>query len=77
MCVFPVKLRHGDPGETLKTYSFLDSCGWGTFVLERLLKRGFYGNVNLELIFRIKDMDNSNDIPLQIYLKNFQSKWKI
>ena len=33
--------------------------------------QGFHGNVNLELIFQIKDMDNSNDIPLQIYLNNF------
>ena len=71
MCVVPVKLRHDDSGETQKTYSFLESCGQGTFVLERLLKWGFYGNVNLELIFLIKDMDNFNDIPLQIYLKNF------
>ena len=24
-----------------------------------------------ELIFQIKDMDNSNDIPIQTYLNNF------
>ena len=39
MCVVPVKLRHGDSGETLKTYALLDSCSQGTFILERLLKR--------------------------------------
>ena len=33
--------------------------------------RGFHGNVNLELIFQIKDMDNSNDIPIQTHLNNF------
>ena len=40
MCVVPVKLRHGDSGETLvKTYALLDSCSQGTFILERLLKK--------------------------------------
>ena len=39
MCVVPVKLRHGDSGETLKTYALLDSCSQGTFILERLQKR--------------------------------------
>ena len=39
MCVVPVKLRHGDSGETLKTYALLDNCSQGTFILERLLKR--------------------------------------
>ena len=39
MCVVPVKLRHRDSGETLKTYALLDSCSHGTFILERLLKR--------------------------------------
>ena len=29
MCVVPVKLRHGDSGETLKTYALLDSCSHG------------------------------------------------
>lgn len=24
----------------------------------------FYGNVNVEFIFQIKDMNNSNDIPI-------------
>ena len=38
MYVVPVKLRHGDSGETLKTYLLLDSCNQGTFILERLLK---------------------------------------
>ena len=33
--------------------------------------QGFHGNVNVELIFQIKDMDNSNDIPIQTHLKNF------
>ena len=33
--------------------------------------QGFHGNANLELIFQIKDMDNSNDTPIQIYLNNF------
>ena len=39
MYVVRVKLRHGDPGETLKTYALLDRCSQGTFILERLLKR--------------------------------------
>ena len=39
-----------------------------------LRRREFHGNVNLELIFQIKDMDNSNDIPLQTYLNNSQNK---
>ena len=39
MCVVPVRLRHGDSGESLKTYALLDSCSQGTFILERLLKR--------------------------------------
>ena len=39
MCVVPVKLRHGNSGEALKTYALLDSCSQGTFILERLLKR--------------------------------------
>ena len=38
MCVAPVNVRHGDSGETLKTYSLLDSCSQGTFILERLPK---------------------------------------
>ena len=32
--------------------------------------QGFHRNVNLELIFQVIDMDNSNDISLQIYLSN-------
>ena len=39
MRVVPVKLRHGDSGETLKTYELLDSCSQGTFILKRLSKR--------------------------------------
>ena len=39
MSVVPVKLRHGDSGETMRTYALLDSCSQGTFILERLLKR--------------------------------------
>ena len=39
LCVVPVKLRHVDSGETLKTYALLDSCSQSTFILERLLKR--------------------------------------
>ena len=39
MCVVLVNLRHGDSGKTLKTYSLLDSCSQGTFILERLLKK--------------------------------------
>ena len=39
MCVVPVKLRHGGSGQTLKTYTILDSCSLGTFILERLPKR--------------------------------------
>ena len=39
ICVVPVKLGHGDSGETLKTYALLDSCSQGNFILERLLKR--------------------------------------
>ena len=38
-CVVPVKLRHGDSHETLKTYALLDSCSQSTFILERLPKR--------------------------------------
>ena len=39
MCVVPVKLRHGDYGETMKTYALLDSYSQGTFILGRFLKR--------------------------------------
>ena len=38
MSVVPVKLIHGDSGETLKIYALLDSCSQGNFMLERLLK---------------------------------------
>ena len=46
MCVVPVNVRHGDSGETLKTYSLLDSCSQDTFILERLAKRfGIKGRI--------------------------------
>ena len=31
ICVVRVKLRHGDSGDTLKTYVLLDSCSQGIF----------------------------------------------
>ena len=39
MYAAPVKLRHRDSGEALKTYAVLHSCSQGIFILERLLKR--------------------------------------
>ena len=35
MCMIPVNLRYGSTGKTAKTHA-LDSCGQGTFILEKL-----------------------------------------
>ena len=39
MCVVPVKLRHEDSNETLKTYALLDSCNQGCLNFRKIVKK--------------------------------------
>ena len=45
MFVVPVKLQHGKIGMIVKTYSLLDGCSQGTFILKKNTDKTLIGEV--------------------------------
>ena len=45
MFVVPVKLQYGKTGMIVKTYSLLDGCSQGTFILKTITDKTLIGEV--------------------------------
>ena len=75
VCSSSKVIRHGDSGETLKTYSLLDSCSQGTFILERLPKRFVIKGKRTSITIKTLNGDVTNKLSVISGLKVKQQKY--